>query len=122
MKQSDFEKLVVKAVKILPESIQRKMENVAIVIEEREAPGGNLLGLYHGIPKIERGTGYSMVLPDKITIYKKTIERLAGSEKRIPQLVQEVVWHEIAHHFGFNEVEVRKLEKKWRSNHLRKSV
>ncbi len=114
MKQFDFEKLVIKAVEALPEFIRNKMENVAIVIEDGEAPGGNLLGLYHGIPKIERGVGYTMVLPDKITIYKKTIERLAGSEKRIPQLVQEVVWHEIAHHFGFDEAKVRKLEKKWR--------
>lgn len=114
MKQSDFEKLVVKAVETLPESIQKKMENVAIMIEEGEIPGGNLLGLYHGIPKIERGAGYTMVLPDKITIYKKTIEKSAGSEEKIPQLVREVVWHEIAHHFGFSEIQVRKLEKKWR--------
>ncbi len=114
MKQIDFEKLVVKSVEALPEFIQKKMENVAIVIEEGEAPEGNLLGLYHGIPKIERGAGYTMVLPDKITIYKKTIEKSAGLDKKIPQLVQEVVWHEIAHHFGFNEIQVRKLEKKWR--------
>lgn len=114
MKQTGFEKLVIKAVEALPAFIQKKMENVAIVIEDKEAPAGNLLGLYHGIPKIERGAGYTMVLPDKITIYKKTIEGLAGSEEKIPQLVREVVWHEIAHHFGFDEAKVRKLEKKWR--------
>lgn len=114
MDQADFEKLVVKAVEALPEFIQKKMENVVIVIEQGETPGGDLLGLYHGIPKIERGAGYTMVLPDKITIYKKTIEKSVGSDKKIPQLVQEVVWHEIAHHFGFGEAKVRKLEKKWR--------
>ncbi len=112
-----FEKLIVEAVESLPEFIKNKMENVVIVIDDEKAPEGNLLGLYHGIPKTERGASYTMVLPDKITIYKKTIiKESAGLEKKMRQLIQEVVWHEVAHHFGFDEAKVQELEKKWRNN------
>jgi predicted Zn-dependent protease with MMP-like domain len=52
-------------------------------------------------------------LPDKITIWKGTIEKFAQSEAAIPRLVRRVVWHEIGHHFGFEEAEIRQLEEKW---------
>jgi predicted Zn-dependent protease with MMP-like domain len=63
-------------------------------------------------------------LPDKITIFKDPILRLGKDEEEIKELVKIVVWHEIAHHFGFNEEKVRLLENKWRSklkeNNLKK--
>jgi predicted Zn-dependent protease with MMP-like domain len=53
------------------------------------------------------------VLPDKITIWKGTIERSAQNEAQIPSLVRRVVWHEIGHHLGFDEGQIQKLEEKW---------
>jgi predicted Zn-dependent protease with MMP-like domain len=113
MNKRDFEKLIVKAARKLPKSIRDKIENVVFVLEERESPGRNLFGLYHGIPKTARGRGYSAVLPDKIIFYKKTIERFAGDEGGVKRLIQKVVWHEIGHHLGFSESEIRRLERKW---------
>jgi predicted Zn-dependent protease with MMP-like domain len=113
MDKNDFEKLVLEALEALPEKFQKKLENVAIVVEEGMPPNQDLLGLYHGIPHTRRGPGYTMVLPDKITIWKGMIEAIARDEKEIPALVRRVVWHEIGHHFGFDEKEIRKLEKKW---------
>ena len=51
-----------------------------------------------------------MVLPDKITIFKEAIERSARNEEEIKEIVKNTVWHEIAHHFGMNEKEVREKE------------
>ena len=84
-------------------------------MEEGESPNNNLFGLYHGVSQLHRGSSYgvSPTLPDKITIYKGTIEKFAQSESAIPNLVRRVVWHEIGHHFGFGEDEIRKLEQKW---------
>ena len=78
-----------------------------------------LLGLYEGIPKTKRGAGYFGVLPDKITIFRQPLEELAGrDESKLKRLVYEVVWHEVGHHLGFNEKEIRALEaKKKRQNH-----
>ncbi|MCL5666832.1 MAG: metallopeptidase family protein [Patescibacteria group bacterium] len=116
MTREEFEQHINRAVEALPESIKEKMDNVEIVLEDGESPNNSLFGLYHGVSQLHRGStyGYNPVLPDKITIWKGTIERFAGSENLIPNLIRRVVWHEIGHHFGFNEEEIRKLEEKWR--------
>ncbi|PIR90177.1 hypothetical protein COU04_00520 [bacterium (Candidatus Gribaldobacteria) CG10_big_fil_rev_8_21_14_0_10_33_41] len=53
-------------------------------------------------------------MPDKITIFKNPIEKIARSEEEIKKVVRDIVWHEIAHHFGMDEKEVRKAESRRR--------
>ncbi len=115
MTYEDFENLITQAVGELPKSIREKLSNVEIVLEEGDSPNNSLFGLYHGVSQLNRGSSYGMnpTLPDKITIYKGTIERFAGDPSSIPTLVRRVVWHEIGHHFGFDEPGIRRLEKKW---------
>lgn len=115
MEQLAFENLVNSAVGALPETIRAKLNNVAITVEEGDSPNNSLFGLYHGVSQLARGSSYGMggVLPDKITVWKGTIEKFAGDPSNIPSLVRRVVWHEIGHHFGFNEPQIRALEAKW---------
>lgn len=115
MTDQDFENLIAQAVEALPENIREKLSNVEITMEEGDSPNNSLFGLYHGVSQLNRGSGYGIggALPDKITIYKGTIEKFAGTEQNIPSLVRRVVWHEIGHHFGFDEAGIRKLEQKW---------
>lgn len=110
MELEAFEAVINEAVGMVPKHIRAKMENVAFVVDDQHL--GNLLGLYHGIPLTRRGPGYSGVLPDKITIFQRTIEATAGADsERLRKLIIEVVHHEIAHYFGFSESEVRKWER-----------
>ena len=111
----EFEKLITEAVEALPENIRKKLSNVDIVLEEGDSPNNSLFGLYHGVSQLNRGSSYGLgpTLPDKITIWKGTIERFAGGDDNIPKLVRRVVWHEIGHHFGFDEPGIRRLEQKW---------
>ena len=125
MENEQFEKLIAEAVEALPKSIRTKLNNVEIVMEAGESPNNSLFGLYHGVPHIRRGAsyGFSPTLPDKITIWKGTIEKFALGqtqnissgieEQAVANMVRRVVWHEIGHHFGFDEEGVRKLEEKW---------
>lgn len=115
MDSQQFENLITEAVAALPEHIREKLNNVEITMEKGESPNNSLFGLYHGVSQLNRGSSYGMggVLPDKITIWKGTIEKFAGDESHIPALVRRVVWHEIGHHFGFDEPQIRKLEEKW---------
>lgn len=122
MSCQDFETLVNKALETLPENIKNKMENVAIVIEDvptREQlkktgvrQNDLLLGLYEGIPQTAWGRGFGGNLPDKITIFQKNIEYFARSDKEIEESVRNVVIHEIAHHFGFDEKGARRVARK----------
>lgn len=125
MDTQEFENLITESVAALPENIRAKLDNVEITMEEGESPNNSLFGLYHGVSQLRRGSTYGMggVLPDKITIWKGTIEKFAlrqaqglsagGEEAAIRTLVRRVVWHEIGHHFGFDEAQIRKLEQKW---------
>ena len=118
----EFKKIVKEGIDLIPEKFLQKLKNVAIVIEDEPTPaqrkkvnlhpGWTLFGLYEGIPQLNRGANYNAVLPDKITIFQKPIETAAGDEKDIKEMVKNTVWHEIAHHFGMNEVRVRQAEAK----------
>jgi predicted Zn-dependent protease with MMP-like domain len=111
MTNKEFEKLVIEAIDGLPEDIIQKMNNLAIVVEKGTSDGP-LLGLYEGIPKTAWSRGSGMILPDKITIFQAPLEKEAKNEEDLKKAVREVVIHEIAHHFGFDEKSARKMEKK----------
>mgnify|MGYP001595280721 CR=1 FL=1 len=113
--KDQFEKLVDEALMALPKRIRDKMDNVAIVIEKRPTRS-QFLGLYQGVPQNVWGRAFGMRLPDKITIFQESLERMASSPKELKEIVKDTVWHEIAHHFGFDERKVRELEAKWRKN------
>jgi predicted Zn-dependent protease with MMP-like domain len=120
MEREKFEGLVARAIDNLPLEFQRKLENVDVVVEEWPTPGQlrqakhihptQLLGLYQGVPQIRRGQGYGLVLPDKISIFQKPIEAQCRFGNEIEAKIEEVVRHEIAHHFGLDEGTLRKIE------------
>lgn len=122
MREEEFEKLVNEAYLELPERIREKIDNAQIVVEldptsEQLKKAGvrrdrTLLGLYEGIPKTTWGRGFGMILPDKITIFKNSIERFAQTPEAIKKMVNNVVWHEVAHHFGYDEKGISLMEKK----------
>jgi predicted Zn-dependent protease with MMP-like domain len=105
-----FEELVADALDALPPWVLDRMENVEVMVEDRPPPGeGSLLGKYHGIPLTER-SHYAGVLPDTITLYRRTIERVAGDdEERLKETVIHTVEHEVAHHFGISDERLREL-------------
>jgi predicted Zn-dependent protease with MMP-like domain len=121
MEKIEFEQLVERGILLIPEKFRHLMKNVSIVIEDypnqeqlrksRIGSGNTLLGLYEGIPQTYRTTGYSNILPDKITIFQKPIESIAHDPTSIEKLVANTVWHEIAHHFGLNEQEVKNAQR-----------
>lgn len=123
MPREEFERLVAEGFEQLPEWVQKKISNVALLVEDepsqedREAEGlgehETLLGLYKGIPLSARGDTYGgLVMPDTITLYQVPIEDTAMEDGLpVSQVVAETIWHEFAHHFGIDEKEVRKRER-----------
>ncbi len=123
MDKEQFKKLVLEALENLPLRFRKKLENVEIVVEENmprgltktcpprltgDKRGGTvLLGLYRGIPLKKRGVWYNAALPDKITLYKNTIEEMCRNETEIKRRIKDVLYHEIGHHFGLTEEQLR---------------
>lgn len=113
MKPEAFEKLVSRAIDRIPGPFQAAMENIAIVILDRPGPeaadllddeeGGDLYGLYAGIPLPERSADYSGVLPDVIYLYQKPLESEFPDREELVREIEITLVHEIAHYFGFGE-------------------
>ncbi|MGB6838476.1 MAG: metallopeptidase family protein [Dehalococcoidia bacterium] len=120
MQREHFEELVRRALEELPPRFAEHLANIEVEVRDlpsreelratRVGPGHTLLGLYQGIPQTRRGRGYQMVLPDRIIIYQRPIERLCRSDDEVVQRVREVVIHEIAHHFGISDARLREIE------------
>ena len=109
---ADFDQLVSDALDELPDDIRGLMTNVAITVEDEPPPGQPLLGLYEGIPWGRRGPYYAGALPDKITIYRLPLERIAGGDpERLRAEVRRVVFHEIAHHFGISDARLVEINR-----------
>ena len=99
----EFERLVERALRTLPEEFHIYLENVAIVIED-EAPDDmpDLMGLYEGVPLVERSVD-DTILPDCITLFKGPIERACASRAEMEAEVRLTVLHEVGHFFGLTE-------------------
>lgn len=120
MDYSRFEEIVNAGIQAIPKVFLDKLDNVAITIEYEPTSeqkrkvglrhGFYLFGLYEGVAQDRRGSHYNAVLPDKITIFKNAIERVARDEEDMKAIVKNTILHEIAHHFGMNEQEVRAAE------------
>lgn len=119
MDRKDFERLVVKAAEDLPEVFKDSLDNVDIVIEDEPPAEKNgvvdehyrrlLLGLYQGVPLSQRTHYYGMVMPDKITIFQKNIERICKTDEDVVRLASHTIQHELAHHFGISDERLKEL-------------
>jgi predicted Zn-dependent protease with MMP-like domain len=124
-KRERFYEIVSSAIDSLPEELRDRMENLEIVIADWPSPSQmsrtntrnrfGLLGLYEGIPHTRRGHGYNMVLPDKITVFRKPIEARCRTWREVEEEITRVALHEIAHHFGIDDATLRDIEERRRS-------
>jgi len=85
---------------------------VVVLVEDDDgdrAGGGPLLGLYEGTPLTERGDGWALALPDRITIFRRPILAMCASRDEVVREVRVTVIHEIAHHFGIDDDRLHEL-------------
>jgi predicted Zn-dependent protease with MMP-like domain len=117
MEADEYRLIVGETIEALPAKLRDRMKDVVVVIEERPQRGyrRRLLGLYEGVPITEWGKGAAVAeLPDQITLFTRMIEAVAETEEEVPHVVRETLWHEIAHHFGFDHDAMHDMEAKWR--------
>lgn len=118
--ESEFNKFVATAIDAVPDKYQQRLASVAVVVEDEPSqaqlqaqkigPGRTLLGLYEGVPLTHRGNGYSGVLPDKITLFKKPIESISQDLDQLIEQINHTLWHEVAHFFGLDHIEIAKKD------------
>jgi len=122
MTDETFETLIANELDALPERFTKHMDNVAIVYADEPTPeqrtklalrcNETLFGLYEGIPLIQRGIAYNMVLPDKITLFKHPLLAVSHDEVTLREAIRHTLWHELAHHVGLDHARIHELDHK----------
>ena len=103
-----FEELVADALDALPEELGSLMDNVAVIVDH-DTPAGELFGLYEGIPLTNRETYGGLAVPDRITIYRRTVCAECTTEDAVADQVRRTLIHEVGHHFGIDDHRLREL-------------
>jgi predicted Zn-dependent protease with MMP-like domain len=120
MERERFEEIVGRVISGLPEEFGELMDNVDIIVEDWPSSSQlkklklksryDLLGLYEGTPRTDRGQNYNLVLPDKITIFRGPLESQCRSQKELKLEIARTVKHEIAHFFGIDDDRLDEIE------------
>jgi predicted Zn-dependent protease with MMP-like domain len=112
-----FERLVGAAMRRLPPAFKRYADEVAILIADSPSPEQRaslrlaaddlLFGLYEGTPVTQRSSAYGMVLPDRITLFRRAFEQSCDTETAMIEEIRRTIIHEVAHHWGFEEDQLK---------------
>ncbi|MCH9728820.1 MAG: metallopeptidase family protein [Actinomycetia bacterium] len=109
MTRQRFDELVGDALDLIPADLASAIDNVVILVQDRDADEPGLLGLYEGVALTERDSWYGGSLPDTITIYRNALLDVCDSEEQVVEEVAITVIHEIAHHFGIDDDRLHEL-------------
>ena len=104
-----FEELVADALDEVPAELMALLDNVVVLVADRDPDEPDLLGLYEGYALTERGWNHSGALPDRIMIYREAICDVCEDEDQVAEEVTITVVHEIAHHFGIDDDKLHAL-------------
>lgn len=122
LSDQQFDQLITRAMDELPQEYITNMQNVAIVQQDTPTPEQQarmkldrhhvLLGLFEGIPLTQQGSGFSGMLPSKITLFKDSILAVVNTEAELFAQIKRTIWHEIAHYYGLNHSHIDGLQGK----------
>jgi predicted Zn-dependent protease with MMP-like domain len=120
LSDEEFDRLITRAMDELPQKYIEGLDNVAIVYADEPTEEQKikmkldnhhlLLGLYEGIPLTQRGSGYTFVLPDKITLFKNQILATVHNDAELFERIKRTLWHEIAHFYGLNHARIDEIQ------------
>lgn len=105
----EFEEHVETALGAIDAGLVSLMDNVVVVIEDRNCDERDLLGLYEGIPLTEREAYGLMEMPDKVSIYRLPLCEMCSSRDDLIEEIRTTVIHEVAHHFGIDDERLDEL-------------
>jgi predicted Zn-dependent protease with MMP-like domain len=95
----NFEGHVRRALDSLPPEVARRLENVAVVVEDENPDDPGLLGLFQEEP----------YMPAKVTIYRLPLEESFPDVRELEREIRITVLHELAHYFGIDEGRLEEL-------------
>ncbi len=119
---ADFEAMAARAFAQLPAEVRAVCAEVAIRIED--FPDDQMLdemgvedpfaltGLYDGVAATEKSSMDQPLGPDVVWLFRRPIleEWIERGDVRLDRLVAHVLVHEIAHHLGWSDDDIRAID------------
>lgn len=118
LSEQEFDAAVDDAMDSIPEELFSRLINVVFDIVDEPTPeqhalacGGDLLGLYVGVPLPKRTSAYGSApqMPDRIFIFRRPIMRHSTSRQHASEQIRRVVLHEVGHYFGIDDDRLHEL-------------
>ena len=117
----DIQRIAEQALQALPGRLRPHVKDLAIMVEDIADDATledlgldnpwELTGLYRGIPLTERSVADPVVLPDMVFLYREAIlMEWVETGEDLNRLVSSVLVHEIAHHLGFSDDDIERIE------------
>ncbi len=114
-----------RAIEALPEAFRAPARQVVVNVVDWPAPDMldelgiddplELTGLYDGIPLTEKSSFDQPYGPDMIWLFRKPIlaEWRERGDVELEDLVAHVLIHELAHHFGWSDADIARIDRWW---------
>ena len=122
---ADIETMARTAIEDLPEVYRDAAKSVTLRVEDF-APeevlsemgfedAFELTGLYEGVPLTEKSYADQPLAPDLIWLFRRPIldEWCSRGDVALSDLVAHVFVHELAHHFGWSDEEIARIDRWW---------
>lgn len=113
-----FEMVIQKTLRELPGNLKNALKTVQILVQDKpegrhhgrtsSKADNDLFGIFEGFSLKERPLGTDRYFPDRIILYKESLERNFPDKKDLAREIRTTLIHELGHYFGFNENELRK--------------
>lgn len=120
-----FDAVVDEVLQELPEAVHRLLDDVPLYVDDHPTrkmmqrlhlrDRRQLCGLYTGIPLGQRSVEHSGVLSDAIHLFREGVLALATDrrgrvdQRELRRQIRITVLHELGHHHGLSEAELRAL-------------
>ena len=113
--EDPFDRALEEAIAGLPDGYRAHLATVALVVADEPTPEElaelhvhGLYGLYRGIPRTTFAVD-NMATASVITLYRGPLERDFPTPDGLRAVVQETLFHELAHHLGISDARLHEL-------------
>ena len=119
LSDKEFDLVVQRAIARIPREIRQHLDNIFISVQKRPSPelledlgfppDEPLLGIFWGVPLVERSVMDPEPFPDKIFLFQEVLEETCETIEELEEEIEITVVHEIAHALGIEEDRLAEL-------------
>lgn len=119
LEEAEFDRIVANAIENIPSEIKQYLKNIVISVKKRPSrqmiremgipPGECPLGLFQGVPMIDRLATTPPLYPDMIYLFQEPLEEMCETREELAEEIEITVVHEVAHYVGMTEERLEEL-------------